>query len=529
MKKSAGTLLRALACASLFATSASWGLTTTPSGSFVLSKGNNSSIDFSFNIQSDPGSKNYVFWAQQFGFETGPIGYLGLQRVGDTKKIIFSIWNAASSVALMEGAVAERFGGEGTGQHVIAPFDWQPGHDYQFRLENSGGAWWEVSVTDLTTSARWRLGKIEGAPAWGKLRKNVTTFTEVFVNSRRCESIPYARAAFGPPSSDNGVGRTTQVTARAYGTFGAPCTLQQLAGAKDGVNFGTRSDKVGSTLVHQIGLGNGPQNWGDFDRRGRIGAIFAKPNSTTGGADYFMLKALGPDGRYWYFPKNGSDNYFWSYLGNKEPSYNVNPMMALSDQMVRQENLDKLDASGAFIHGVLANSPVKSMQITTADGSWVSAINLPATTVDGAVVQAAIRSTWPVNVVVNGENIKLDKGSTKNFLYSYGEWSDRLPNVTVSSQPDLNKLDGAGNYLRTLLQHSDYVHIVTGDGHWVGQINFPSNAVEGATIRVSVRSTYRVTVAYGSGAITVVKGQSKLFKYLSNAWTPCQTDWSCRK
>ncbi|WP_175891658.1 DUF3472 domain-containing protein [Burkholderia cepacia] len=522
-------MFRALACVSVLITSASWGLTTTPAGSFVLSKGGNSSIDFSFNVQSDPGEKSYVFWAQQFWFETGPGGYLGLQRVGDTKKIIFSIWNATSSVALMQGAVAESFGGEGTGQHVVAPFDWQQGHNYQFRLENSGGSWWEVSVTDLTTYARWRLGKIQGLPTWGKLQKNVSTFTEIFVNGDGCEQIPYARAAFGSPSSDNGVGRTTKITAGTYGTFTNFCTLPQLAGAVDGVNFGTRSDKIGSTLVHQIGLSNGPQKWGDFDKHGRIGTVFSRQNPMTGTVEYFMLKALGADGRYWYFPENHSDNYFWSYLGTKEPNYNKNPIMALSDQISQQNNLNKLDAGGIFINSVLTKSPLKSTQITTADGSWINAINFPPTTVDGAVVQAAIRSTRPVDVIVNSTHLQINSGATKNFVYSFGEWDDSLPNVTLSAQRDLNNLDGAGVYLHNLLQHNDYVDVVTSDGSWIGQIALPSNVPYGAKFRVSVQSSYGVTVAYGSGTESIIKGQSKIFKYLGGTWTPCQTALSCQK
>ncbi|WGS41956.1 DUF3472 domain-containing protein [Burkholderia sp. JSH-S8] len=529
MKNSVNVMLRALVCAGMLVTFAAWGLTTTPSGAFVLSKGNNSNIDFSFNVQSDPGDKSYVFWAQQFWFETGPGGYLGLQRVGGAKKIIFSIWNATSSTALMQGAVAESFSGEGTGQHVIAPFDWQSGRNYKFRLENAGGSWWEVSVTDLTTSAHWRLGKIQAQPRWGKLRKNVSTFTEVFINGNSCEEIPYARATFGAPSSDNGAGKTTQIIADTYGNFTPPCALMRVAGAKDGVNFGTRSDKIGSTLVHQIGLSNGPQKWGDFDRRGRVGTIFSRQNPTTYTTEYFMLKALGADGRYWYFPDNRSDNYFWSYLGTKEPFYNKNPIMALSDQISQQGNLNKLDAGGTFINSVLFKSPLKSTQITTSDGSWVSAINLPRATVEGAVVQAAIRSTWPVSVVVNNMSFPIENGTTKNFTYIAGEWDDSLPNATLSSQGELNRLDGAGVYLRNSLQQNNYVHVVTSDGNWIGQISLPPNASDGAKIRVSVQSSYGVTVAYGSGSESLVTGRSKVYKYLRNAWTPCQTPLSCQK
>lgn len=318
------TMLRGFIFATLFASSASWAVTTTPSGSFVLSKGNNSSIDFSFNVQSDPGDKSNVFWAQQFWFETGPGGYLGLQRVAGTKKIVFSIWGATSSVALMQGAVAEAFNEGGTGQHVIAPFDWQPGHTYQFRLENAGGSgpWWEVSVTDLTTNDHRDLGKIQANAGWGNLQKNVLAFTEVFSNGGRCELIPYARAAFGSPTSDHGVGATTRISAGTYGNFLDPCSLPQVMGAKDGVNIGTRSDVVGASVVQQIGLSNGPQKWGDYDRLGKIGSIFKYQNPYSHQTEYFKLVALGSDNRYWYFPVNETSSYYWQYLGTVEPFYN---------------------------------------------------------------------------------------------------------------------------------------------------------------------------------------------------------------
>jgi hypothetical protein len=319
-----GTLLRALLLSAILASSASWAITTTPSGSFVLSKGNNSSIDFFFDVQSDPGDKSYVFWAQQFWFETGPGGYLGMQRVAGIKKIIFSIWNATSSVALMEGAVAETFGGEGTGQHVLAPLDWQPGHTYRFRLEDAGGTgpWWEVTVTDMETGEHWDLGKIQALAGWGNLQKNVSTFTEVFGNGGSCELIPYARASFGSPDSDNGMGTTTQITVGTYGSFTNPCSLLQVAGAEDGVNVGTRVDIVGSSQVQQIGLSNGPQNWGDYDRQGKVGSIFRYQNPYSGRTEYFELVALGSDNRYWYFPVNETSNDYWQYLGTVEPFYN---------------------------------------------------------------------------------------------------------------------------------------------------------------------------------------------------------------
>jgi hypothetical protein len=322
------TLLRAALCATVLVSSASWGVTTTPAGSFVLSKGDNSSIDFVFKVDSDPGDKSHIFWSQQFWFEKGPGGYLGIQRGGEVKQIIFSIWNAPASVALMDGAIAEPFGGEGDGQHVLGAFDWQLGHSYRFRLENAGGTgpWWQVSITDLDTNQTWPFGKIQGLPEWGNLTQNVSTFTEVYGGGESCERIPYVRAEFGSPSSDNGVGTTTELSAGTYGSFPNPCTIAEVPGAKDGVNVGTRSDVVGSSLVEQIGLSNGPQNWDDYGQKGKIGTIFKYENPSSNRTEYNKLIALGSDGRYGYFPTDENNNFSWEYLGTNEPFYNGPPV-----------------------------------------------------------------------------------------------------------------------------------------------------------------------------------------------------------
>lgn len=321
-------------------------LTTTPSGSFELSKGNNTSIDFTFTIQSDPGDKSYVFWAQQFYLENGSLGYLGMQRVAGTKKIIFSIWDTTASVATMPGAIAEPFGGEGVGQHVIAPLDWQLGHTYRFRLANAGGTgpWWGVTVTDLSNNASWSLGRIQSRPGWGNLQPQVTTFTEVYIGGQNCENIPYARASFGAPSSDNGQGKTISVTPKTYGDFTNRCSLVNLSGARDGVNVGTRSDAIGNSLIHQIGLSNGPQNWDDYDRQGKVGAIYKYANRYSNRTEYFRLISVGGDRRYGYFPTNATSNSQWQYLGTTEPFYNGATTAKVWGENNRKANIGDLFA-----------------------------------------------------------------------------------------------------------------------------------------------------------------------------------------
>ena len=63
--------------------------------------------------------------------------------------------------------------------------------------------------------------------------------------------------------------------------------------------------------------------WGDNDREGTIGDVFIYANPFSKKVEYYKLKNLGSDKRYWYFPtgKDGvRDNYYWTYLGNDYPN-----------------------------------------------------------------------------------------------------------------------------------------------------------------------------------------------------------------
>lgn len=55
--------------------------------------------------------------------------------------------------------------------------------------------------------------------------------------------------------------------------------------------------------------------WGENDRKGTIGEEFVYPNPYTNKVEVFTLKAVGGDGRYWYFPTDGTNNYYWQYKG----------------------------------------------------------------------------------------------------------------------------------------------------------------------------------------------------------------------
>jgi len=56
--------------------------------------------------------------------------------------------------------------------------------------------------------------------------------------------------------------------------------------------------------------------WGDYDRLGTVGDLYVYDNPYNGDKELFKLTRLGGDGRYWYFPTNKSNNWFWTYISD---------------------------------------------------------------------------------------------------------------------------------------------------------------------------------------------------------------------
>ena len=71
--------------------------------------------------------------------------------------------------------------------------------------------------------------------------------------------------------------------------------------------------------VKEFELFNTFNRWGANDRKGNIGDIFIYSDPYNGDIEYFKLKQLGSDDRYWYFPTDKQNNYYWEYLGTNYP------------------------------------------------------------------------------------------------------------------------------------------------------------------------------------------------------------------
>ena len=63
--------------------------------------------------------------------------------------------------------------------------------------------------------------------------------------------------------------------------------------------FAPLTANASPTVLHQ---------WGENDRHGTIGELFAYNNSYNGRLNYLRLKHLGSDRRYWYLLSDESNN-----------------------------------------------------------------------------------------------------------------------------------------------------------------------------------------------------------------------------
>ncbi len=79
---------------------------------------------------------------------------------------------------------------------------------------------------------------------------------------------------------------------------------------------GTREEAI--TFSRKV-LGTG--EWGTNDRKANIGDIFVYDNPYTNEVEFFRLINRGGDLRYWYFPIDRKDNYYWQYLGTSLPTF----------------------------------------------------------------------------------------------------------------------------------------------------------------------------------------------------------------
>ncbi len=207
-----------------------------------------SSLAWDLTVLRDPGPTTY-FWAQQWRFEGGDVGYFGLQAHdrrddGSVGKLaVFSVWSAtgcADNPGCQQSV-------EGT------PFwtcrracEWVPGRTYRLRVTRTRPGWWSASVTDRVTGAQLLVGSIQVPQGWGGLDLAVhgsSMWTEFYaVNApggvAACDLVSHARARFGVPVAD---GDTVVSAGHANRLGDGDCANSRVADVEDGV-------------VHEMGI-----------------------------------------------------------------------------------------------------------------------------------------------------------------------------------------------------------------------------------------------------------------------------------
>ncbi|MBA7587483.1 hypothetical protein ES708_29513 [subsurface metagenome] len=203
-------------------------------------------FDVLLTIDVDPGIQSAYYWAHQFAFKNGEVGYMGLQTNGWMqgesvgKMAIFSIWDALEAEP-GPGASCEWFTGEGEGWSCRIKYNWVDGHTYCLRVEVYGideqeNEWWEAWIIDTSTIQETLIGKIKVPNSWQWLDDSSVVWVEYYGQVNGCASTPYAKARFEQPTADN-VSFTPQKLTPVIGTTCTNASITLLG--NQGVAFET--------------------------------------------------------------------------------------------------------------------------------------------------------------------------------------------------------------------------------------------------------------------------------------------------
>ncbi len=185
------------------------------------SKGYNN-LDFFLTIERE--APNF-YWAHQFSFKNGKIGYMGLQTSASfkgeqqTKIAIFSIWDAKNAES--PNGYSEAFGHEGSGYSCRIKYNWQEGRKYRVRIWElniaeapNSGTWWGAWVMDMESGKEEFIGKILVPESWQRLANQSYNFTEYWGsqdgNRHPCNIIGYTNTVYDSPTMSNGTVKPTE-------------------------------------------------------------------------------------------------------------------------------------------------------------------------------------------------------------------------------------------------------------------------------------------------------------------------------
>jgi len=303
---------------------------TTPSGGWTLAKETPDVKDYFMRIDVDPGQNfpdpyyapSKVYWAQYINFNKIEGGYLGLQRVGDTKTAIVSIWGG---ITAKPGALPVAYCFEFSPcTSIKGDYDWKVGHKYRFRVERSprtassqSGDWWQVSLADLTMGTVAILGEIMTNVSGGLTRSN-DVFLEYFQGPFQCNTLRHSKATDAQIRGN--YGQDTALAASNGDSYDAPnvCPVQYILPEMQQKDYDSSSSISNGTITLLGNQYRGIHKWGKYNGKANPGMMFAaNPDE----AQPYIFKARH-DGVYGAFPQNGSDNSDWRSVGRGYPIIN---------------------------------------------------------------------------------------------------------------------------------------------------------------------------------------------------------------
>lgn len=157
-------------------------------------------FSFSQQITNDGGPHSIYFWGNQFHFQNGKSGYIGLFNRG-SRTIHFSIWNATG----WKSDKCKHFTHEGSGVRCEIEFPWKVGRRYKLDVSKNGNLV-TGTITDLITGKTTKVGVIEVPNTFGKLHKS-SSFVEDHSHWKRhlssCYVLSPQSSTFFSPIADS--------------------------------------------------------------------------------------------------------------------------------------------------------------------------------------------------------------------------------------------------------------------------------------------------------------------------------------
>lgn len=122
-------------------------------------------LSFFQQISNDGGTDTHYYWANQFHFKQGTLGYIGLQNRGNgVHAFNYSIWEAKG----WKSGECGYFSHEGSGVQCQIIVPWKTGHQYKLDVSKNGNLVTGV-VTDLMDDTATTVGVIEVPDTFGSM------------------------------------------------------------------------------------------------------------------------------------------------------------------------------------------------------------------------------------------------------------------------------------------------------------------------------------------------------------------------